>query len=357
MEPAWEEVVFHLAPDETSAVFRTPDGWEIVQLEATEPVERPPYEQAARRIEGILKKRKLETRRRELSSFLWNKYHVHRADIDLGPEGLHDAIQKKGDEPIASWDGGKLTVKEFAQQVNWQEVAGLLQGRFRTELEERLRQAVNEPLARLEAKSRDLAKVPEVAQAVRRYREDLMERALYADFILKNLQVTDDEVRAFYEGHKSEFTAPERRRVAHIVVPSLEEAQEIRKKAEAGESFPALVRAHSTDTTSIKQAGDLGWITKKEASGDFEKVFSLEEGQISEPLKSKFGWHLVKVEKITPERPMSLEEAKEAIRKKVLEQKQREARAVWVKKLRDASTIRISNSGIREFVKNNAPKS
>jgi parvulin-like peptidyl-prolyl isomerase len=356
MEPAWEDVVFRLAPEETSAVFRTADGWEIVQLEATEPVERPSYELASRRIEGILKKRKIEERRRELSSFLWNKYHVRRADIDLGPEGLHEAIQKKGDEPIASWDGGRLTVKEFAQQVNWQEVAGMLPGRFRTELEERLRQAVNEPLAMLEAKERRLAAVPDVAQAVRRYREDLMERALYADFILKKIEVTDEELRAYYEGHKSEFTAPEKRRVAHIVVPSLEEAQEIRKKAE-NESFAALVRAHSTDTASIKQGGDLGWITKKEASGEFEKIFSLEEGQISEPLKSKFGWHLIKVEKITPERPMSFEEAKEAIHKKVLEQKQREARAVWVKKLREASTIRISNSGIREFVKSNAPKS
>jgi parvulin-like peptidyl-prolyl isomerase len=123
---------------------------------------------------------------------------------------------------------------------------------------------------------------------------------------------------------------------------------------EEGESFAILVRTHSTDTTSVKQGGSLGWITKKDATGDFEKIFSLEEGQISEPLKSKFGWHLVQVEKIVLEKPMSLDEAKEPIRKKVLDQKQRDARNFWLQKLRVASTISISDAGIRKFLKENA---
>jgi len=354
MDLGWEEVVRRLAPGEVSAVFRTADGWEIVQVEEIQLVEKPPYDQAARRIEGILKKRKLEERRRALSELLWSKYHVRRAEIDFGPEGLHAALRERGDEPIASWDGGKLTVKEFVQQVDWQELAGLLPGRFQTEIEQRLRQAVNDPLARLEAKARGLAAALDVVYAVRAYREDLMERALFADFILKDLKVADAEIGSYYAAHEGDFTSPEKRRVAHIVVPTVEEAQEIGKKLEDGESFALLVKMRSTDTASAKQAGDLGWITKKDASGEFEKVFSLEEGQVSEPLKSKFGWHLVKVEKIAAERPMALDEAKEAIRKKVFEQKQREARATWVKKLRAASTIQVSDAGIRKFIKSNA---
>ena len=354
MDPSWEEVVWRLAPGELSAPFATPDGFEIVQLEEIVPVERPAFEQASRRIDGILKKRKTEERRREFSSFLWSKYHVKRADIDLGPESLHAALKERGDEPIASWDGaGKLTVKEFVQQVDWQEMAGLLPGRFRTEVEARLRQTVNEPLARLEAKARGLEKAPEVAGPARAYREDLMERALYADFILKDVKVTDEDVRAYYDAHKPELTAPEKRRVAHIVVPSEEEAGEIRKKLDAGESWVTLVTTRSSDTNSVKQAGDLGWITRKDATGDFAKVFSVEEGQVSEPLKSKFGWHLVKVEKIVPERPQTLDEAREGIQKRLFEQKQRDARTVWVKKLRAAATIEINDAGIKKFVKSN----
>jgi parvulin-like peptidyl-prolyl isomerase len=357
MEPEWEEAVAKLEASEMSDVFQVPDGWEIVQVEEILPVGAPPFDQAAKRIEGILKKRKLDERRRDFSAFLWDKYHVQRGDIDLAPEGLHAAMQQKADEPIASWDGGKLTVKEFVKQIDWREFAALLPGRFRTEMEERLRQVVNDPLATLEARARGLGQAPEVAAAVRSYRDDLMERALYADFVLKNVKVADAEIESYYAARTNELTAPEKRRMAHIVVPSFEEAQEIRKRLDEGESFASLVKANSTDTSSVKQAGDLGWITKKEATGEFGKVFELAEGQVSEPLKSKFGWHLMKVEAITPEKPLSLDEAREPIRKVLTEEKQREARAAWVKQLRAAATIRISSSGIRSFVQSNAPKS
>jgi parvulin-like peptidyl-prolyl isomerase len=115
-----------------------------------------------------------------------------------------------------------------------------------------------------------------------------------------------------------------------------------------------LVKTKSTDTASQKQMGDLGWITKREATGEFEKVFSLSEGEVSEPLQSKFGYHLMRVTKIVPERPLDFEDAKEAIRKQLTEKKQRDARALWVKKLREASSVQISNAGVRAFVKSNS---
>ncbi len=354
MGERWEEVVFAMAPGEISAPFETPEGWEIVQLQEIQIGERPEFAKASRRIEGILKKRNLDARKREVSEALWTKYHVRRSDVDLSPEGLHEALTKTPEAKIVTWDGGSLSFQEFAKQVDWSHIAGHLPGRFRTEVEEQLRHIVNEPLARLEGKERHYEKVPEVAEAVRRYREDLMERALYADFVLKKVMVTDDELKAWYEAHKADFVEPEKRRVAHIVVPTKEEADEIRKSIAEGQPFETLVKTKSTDAASQKQMGDLGWITKREATGEFEKVFALAEGEISEPLRSKFGYHVMRVTRIMPERPLDFEETKEPIRKRVLEQKQREARAVWVKKLREASTVVISKPGIRRFVKSNA---
>jgi parvulin-like peptidyl-prolyl isomerase len=353
LDPRWEDVVFGMEPGEISAPFETPEGWEIVQLQEIQIGERPEFTKAMRRIEGILKKRKLDARKREVSETLWTKYHVKRTDVDLSPEGLHGAMTKMPDSKIAAWDGGSVSFGEFAKEVDWSQIAGHLPGRFRVEVEEQLRRIVNEPLARLEAKERHNERVPEVAEALRRYREGLMEGALYADFVLKKVSVTDDELKAWYQAHQADFVEPEKRRVAHIVVPTKEEADEIRKSIAEGQPFEMLVKTKSTDTASQKQMGDLGWITKREATGEFEKVFSLAEGEISEPLQSRFGYHVMRVSRIMPERPLGFEDAREAIRKTVLEQKQREARAVWVKKLREASTIVISNSGIRKFVKSN----
>jgi parvulin-like peptidyl-prolyl isomerase len=353
LDPRWEDVVFGMEPGEISAPFETPEGWEIVQLQEIQIGERPEFTKAMRRIEGILKKRSLDARRREVSEALWTKYHVKRSEVDLGPEGLHEAMTKTPDSKIAAWDGGSVSFGEFAKEVDWSQIAGHLPGRFRAEVEEQLRRIVNEPLARLEAKERHHERAPEVAEAVRRYREGLMEGALYADFVLKKVSVTDDELKAWYQTHQADFVEPEKRRVAHIVVPTKEEADEIRKSIAEGQPFEMLVKTKSTDTVSQKQMGDLGWITKREATGEFEKVFSLAEGEISEPLQSRFGYHVMRVSRIMPERPLGFEDAREAIRKTVLEQKQREARAMWVKKLREASTIVISNSGIRKFVKSN----
>jgi parvulin-like peptidyl-prolyl isomerase len=354
LDPRWEDVVFSMTPGELSAPFETQDGWEIVQLQEILVGERPALEKVDRRIDGILKKRKLAARKREMTEYLWTKYHARRTDVDLSPESLHDALAKTPDAKLVTWDGGSLSFKEFAGQIEWNEFAGLLPGRFRAEMEEQLRRVVNEPLARLEAKDRHYEKVPEIAEALRHYQEGLMEGALYADFVLKKVAVGDEELKSWYEAHKGDFVEPEKRRVAHIVLPTKEEAVAIRKAIDDGQPFEMLVKTKSTDTASQKQVGDLGWITRAQATGEFEKVFGLAEGEISEPLQSKFGYHVMRVTKITPARPLDFDDAKEAIRKTVLEKKQREARLVWVRKLREAATVKISDAGVRAFVKSNS---
>ena len=355
LDPKWEEAVFPMQPGELSAPFETPDGWEIVQLVEIQGGERPELSKVMLRIDGILKRRKLAALKQATTEMLWTKYHVKKTDVDLGPEGLHEALSKTPDAKIASWDGGSLTFKDFSKEVDWNEVAGLLPGRFRSRMEVELRRQVNEPLARLEAKERHYEKVPEVADPVRRYQEGLMQRALYADFVLKKVTVTDADMKAWYDAHAKQLVEPEKRRVSQIVLASKDDAVAVRKEiSDGGKPFEMMVTTKSTDTGSKSKMGDLGWVKKTDAKGEFESVFQLAEGEVSQPLESKFGWHLMKVNKIQPEKPLDYEEAKEQIRKAVLEQKQREARAVWVKKLRDDASIKISNSGIRAFVKENA---
>jgi peptidyl-prolyl cis-trans isomerase C len=351
-DPAWEKAVFSLSPGEMSAVFETPEGWQIVELVSVDVVDRPDFDKASPRIQTILEKRMVEQRRREMTDFLWTKYHARETGIDLGPEALHEAVTKTPDAAIAVWDGGKLTVKDFVSAVDWTSVAGDLPGRFRREIETQLRQTVNADLALLEARARGYEKAPEVAQAVRRYQEDLMERALYADYIFKGVTVTDEEIRAYYDQHKNDFMAPEKRRVSHIVVPTREEAEEIEKEIAGGERFEKLV-LRSTDTGSAKKAGDLGWVSRPEAVGELEAVFSLEEGKVSGPIASRYGYHLFLVTEIVSEQPLDFEEAKERVRKRLIEEKERERRKLWIQRLREASRIDINNAGIRAFVKAN----
>jgi parvulin-like peptidyl-prolyl isomerase len=350
--PEFEAVVFPLDAGETAPPFETPEGWQVVELTSVDVVERPDFDKASSRIQTILEKRMLEERRSAVSDYLWGKYHARIADVDLTPVGLRDALKVNPDAPIATWDGGDLSIKDFLSAVDWTAFETDLPGRFRYEIEKQLRQTVNGPLVLKDAKVRGLEKAPEVAGAVRLYQEDLMERALYADYVFKGLAVTDDEAKAYYEAHKTDFMAPEKRRVSHIVVATKPEAEAIAAEIAGGATFTSLV-SRSTDSDSAKKAGDLGWVNRPEAVGELAAVFTLEEGQVSKPIESKYGYHLFLVTRIVNGQPSDFADVKDKVEKRVLEQKEREKRKLWIQRLREESKIEINNAGVRAFVKAN----
>jgi parvulin-like peptidyl-prolyl isomerase len=353
-EPEWEAAVFALPPPALSRVIRTGKGWHVVQLESVREEERPPFDKARARVEGILTRRKTADRKRALSDLLWSKYHARLEDRDRSPQALAAAHKETPDAAVATWDGGSLTVREFFARLDMRELSAVPAGLAEAALEERMRAMVNEPLALLEARARGLDRAPEVEEATRRFREGLMEGALYDGYVLKDVAVTDEDVRAWYDGHRAELVAPERRRVSHIVVPTVDEAKDVKGRLDAGESFEELVQTRSKDTGSAKGEGDLGWIVAKDVPPEFAAVLALAEGQVSDPLPSKFGFHLVKVDVIVPARPLEWEEAKADVRKRLEQQKRREKRALWVRRLRAESDIDVSRSGLQAFLKQGA---
>ena len=292
----------------------------------------------------------IERRKREFSELLWSRYHVRMDDVAADAAALRKAAPET---VVAQWDGGRLTLGEVVSPAELEALAQFPPRRFTAHFQDLLRPTVNDALARREVHARDLGRVPEVAEAVRSFREDLMERMLYADYVLKDVAVTDEDIRAEYEARRAELVSPERRKVAHILVETSEEAREIRGKIGNGESFAELARTRSKDVQSARMGGELGWITKKEVPEGFLPVLSLKEGEISEPLKSKFGYHVVRVDQIVPERPLTIDEARDKLREAVLTRKQQEKRKLWVDRLRAASKIRVSQAGIRAFVRDN----
>lgn len=353
LDPAYEDAIARMQPGEISSPFATSTGWAVIQLVDRMDYPQPAFENVRLKIEGILLRRKLESRRKEFSEALWARYHGVAEPIDLDVAKIRAIRESKPDTPVASWDGGALPIKDFLTDPELRMMSMLTPARARQFWDEQLRKAVNDPLAKLEIAERKVTEVPAVAEVVRRYREDLMERVLYADHVLKDVAVSDEEVRAYYDEHRAELTEPEKRRVAHFVVATEEEAKTARDLVEAGADFADVVKKVSTDTPSAKEGGDLGWITKKDTPDVFAPILTMEVGAMSMPIESKFGWHVVKVVDIRPERPMTFEEAQEHVRKAVLEEKKRAARMVWVRKLRDAATVQISDAAIRQYVAQN----
>jgi foldase protein PrsA len=111
--------------------------------------------------------------------------------------------------------------------------------------------------------------------------------------LTKNVKVTDAAARKYYDDNKAQFQTPESREVRHILVKTKSQAAQIRSQLVAGGDFAALAKKYSQDPGS-KDAGGKLTVLKGQTVPPFEKAtFSLKTNEISQPVKTQFGFHLV----------------------------------------------------------------
>ena len=134
---------------------------------------------------------------------------------------------------------------------------------------------------------------PEIVRKMNYYKDKLMMESLLTQ--VAKTGSTEAAMRAVYdEAAKNQKSEPEAS-ARHILVPTENEAKDVLKRVKAGEDFAKLATELSKDPGS--QGGDLGWFTKDKMVPEFaEAAFKLEKGQVSEPVKSQFGWHIIKLE-------------------------------------------------------------
>ncbi|WP_411685219.1 peptidylprolyl isomerase [Aeromonas caviae] len=125
----------------------------------------------------------------------------------------------------------------------------------------------------------------------------------------KNIKVTEQDAQDYYDQHQDLFQRPERRQVAHILIPfgkdekaAEQKAEAVLAKAKAGDDFAALAKADSSDTFSAKKGGELDWFEKGVMDPAFEKAaFALDKaGDLSAVVKSPFGFHIIKLLAVEP---------------------------------------------------------
>jgi parvulin-like peptidyl-prolyl isomerase len=350
MDPAWEAVVFALQPGDLAPVIESAGTFEVVQLVARKSVDRPPFAAAAGRIRAIVGGRLKAARERAFSEELWVKYHVQRATTELGPEALARAAKDRSTTAVATWDGqGRLTLAALAASLDVPGLAKMAPSRQALTVERALRQLVNEELAVVEARARHLERDPAVAAAVRDAIEDAMEEILYDEYVLKDATVTEDDIARAYAAHRDDFKTEPRWQIAHIVVATEPEAVALRARLVAGEPFAELARSSSTDRDTAKKGGSLGLITRSEVPRELEAVLQLRPDEVSAPLHTQFGWHLMKVVAIVPPRAQALDEVREELRRKLKKQKVDERRGHWVKQLRGDARIEVNDAELRQL--------
>jgi len=146
--------------------------------------------------------------------------------------------------------------------------------------------------------------------------------------------LSEEELRRAYESDQARFGQPERRKVRHILLPVppaadaaadaavRDQIEAVRKRIEGGEPFDQVAKEVSKDPGSAAQGGSLGDIERGIMDPAFdEAAFSLSPGELSEPVKTRFGYHLIEVESVTPAAVKPFEEVRDQLREELAKQR------------------------------------
>jgi len=156
------------------------------------------------------------------------------------------------------------------------------------------------------------------------------------------IDLSDQELKNYYEKYSKSLILPERVRARQILLTDEKTAQEVLNLLRAGADFQELARKYSK-SPEAKQGGDLGWVERGQLPAVLEEnIFKLKSGAVSELIKSQFGYHLLMAEERSEARQLSFEEAQERIRKALLEEKKKGLYQAWIRELWKKSRIKIN---------------
>ncbi len=137
---------------------------------------------------------------------------------------------------------------------------------------------------------------------------------LRSDDFLGEVEVTEPMLEERYELRKEQLRQEERRLVSHILIEGddgEQRAAELAQRAQAGEDFAALAEEYSQDPGSASLGGDLGWVSRGDMVEEFgAALFELNPGDISDPIQTEFGYHVINLREIEGESQMSFDEAR-----------------------------------------------
>jgi foldase protein PrsA len=153
-------------------------------------------------------------------------------------------------------------------------------------------------------------------------REDIEIYLLAEKMIGTSIEVTEDEMKTYFEENKVSFDQKEQVKASHILVEDEETAKKVKEELDNGKDFAELAKEYSTDASNAKNGGDLGYFGKGEMAEEFENAaFGMEVNAISEPVKTEFGYHIIKLVDKKAAKAAAFENHKEEIKELLFDQK------------------------------------
>jgi peptidyl-prolyl cis-trans isomerase C len=233
------------------------------------------------------------------------------------------SAEEKTDTVVAKVNGQAITEADmrYAENELGGELANLPPEVKRRALAEYL---IDNTLFADAAEGAKLSATPEYEQQMGYLKRRVL-RELYFNKTLKDT-IKEDEAKKIYSDRVAQLKPEEEIAASHILVDSEDKAKELRAKIAAGADFAQVAKENSTDTGSKDQGGSLGYFGHGQMVPEFEAAaFKLEKGQISDPVHTSFGWHIIKVDDRRKKEPPSYAAVKETIMNSLVVRKAQDA--------------------------------
>jgi len=197
-----------------------------------------------------------------------------------------------------------------------------------------------------EAKKVGIEKDPDYVFSMEMLKKQQLYTGLIKKAIMDKVSVTPEEVQKYYDDNKDKYKAEEQVKASHILVDTEEEAKKAKERVDKGEDFAEVAKAISK-CPSAPRGGDLGFFGRGRMVPEFEAAaFGLKEGEVSPPVKTQFGWHIIKATGHKEAKVKEFDEVKAEIEQQLTQEKQKKAYDDMLAKLKAEAQIRINDAAV-----------
>jgi foldase protein PrsA len=162
-------------------------------------------------------------------------------------------------------------------------------------------------------------------------KEDLKNYLTIRKLLEPQIEITDEELQTYFEENKDSFGEAEQVKASHILVADEATANEIKQKLADGADFAELAKEYSTDEGTKENGGELGFFAKGTMVTEFDEVaFTLPVNEISDPVKTDYGYHIIKVEEKKEAKEANFDDSKTEIKETLIEEKLETEYSTWL---------------------------
>jgi peptidyl-prolyl cis-trans isomerase C len=243
----------------------------------------------------------------------------------------------KDDDVVAKIGNKKITVTEFNKLISYFDAERQKMIESNPQMKETiLTQLVQSMVVSDIAKKKGFDKKPEIKQQLEFFSDSFVATEYLKREVTHKVSVSDNEVKQYYDAHQDEFRTPEMVKAKHILIrvapgtseedkkKALGKAEDILKQVKGGKEFEKLAAEVSEDPGSKTKGGDLGFFPKGRMVKPFEDAaFALKPGELSKPVETQFGYHIIKVDEIKEPSLETFDKVKEKINQKLVQEKTR----------------------------------